>query len=57
MVMTNDRGIEARNVEILPLRMISSPSPLPDKKNSAATMPTRPRPIAWRMPVITNGKV
>ena len=29
----------------------SSPRPLVDKKNSAATMPTSARPLAWRIPV------
>ena len=32
--------------------MISWPSPVALRKNSAATMPTRPRAIAWRTPVI-----
>src|SRR5262249_49880659 len=32
--------------------MINWPSPVALRKNSAATMPTRPRAIAWRTPVI-----
>ena len=31
------------------------PIPLALRKNSAATMPTRARPIAWRIPVSANG--
>src|SRR5262249_45470594 len=56
-VMTSTVASSAAVSKFLPDVMRSCPIPLALRKNSAATTPTRPRPIAWRTPVIAYGNV
>ena len=51
-VMTTTVASRPAVSKFRPEVMRSCPMPLALRKNSAATTPTSPRPMAWRTPVI-----